>query len=45
MSVASRAPRVGDIAPEIALPLVGGGVTWLSAYRGRRLLVFMWGAC
>ena len=35
-------PGVGDALPEIALPGLNGRTVRLSAYRGQRLLVFMW---
>ena len=37
-----RAPGVGEVMPDLALPAVDGRVARLSDYRGRRLLVFMW---
>jgi peroxiredoxin len=41
-STTSRAPRVGDALPPIALPDLQGHTIRPQDYRGRRLLIFMW---
>ncbi len=35
-------PEVGDTLPSVALPDVHGRTVDLTAYRGRKLLLFMW---
>ena len=42
MRGAPSTPRVGDVAPDVALPSLDGRIVRLSDYRGTRLLVFMW---
>jgi len=42
MQGARARPRVGDVAPDVALPSLDGRTIRLSDYRGTRLLVFMW---
>ena len=42
MPTAPQVPRVGDLAPAIALPALDGRSVRLSDFRGKRLLVFMW---
>jgi len=37
-------PGVGDPVPEIVLPSLDGDLIRLSAHRGKRLLLFMWGS-
>lgn len=36
--------RVGDLLPELTLPLLDGGVLSLGSLRGKRLLLFFWGS-
>lgn len=36
--------QVGQVAPEFTLPSLNGGPISLSSYRGKKLLVFMWGS-
>lgn len=42
MHATATTPAVGQLAPDVALPLLNGGTVHLSDYRGKRLLMFMW---
>ncbi|MCH8063662.1 MAG: redoxin domain-containing protein [Chloroflexi bacterium] len=39
---AQQVVKVGDAAPDFALPSLDGEEVKLSDYRGKRLVLFMW---
>jgi peroxiredoxin len=42
MSIATSAPRIGQLLPAIRLPSLDGHDVDFSEFRGKRMLIFMW---